>query len=568
MAHPHVPHRLRSIVRSILSICAVLIAPYALCAQPPDSRGTTFWVVFMANEGSGGINEVSDLRLYLSADYPVDAAILYHEGDRSRFVQIPTPGTSVEISVNELFGADVELGSNDQGITSKVFQIVLDEEVSDADLVVSGANIRNLSGDAFLAFPEDMLGREYVVLSYRNGYLNSSTGDYDKHSEFAIIGTEDNTLVEIFPSAQLNDRTDTKPFVAILDRGEVLFAQAALGIMSDVSGTRIRADKPVAVLAGNQRTSVPTSVGNFRDHLVEQMIPVEHWGKGAIVTPFYTVEATSRHKSMIRVVATEDNTTWRVGGTPQQPLKAGEVREIQMESAVITAEKPIMVAAYEHSVDQYGDSSLPGLGDPFMMLVPSPEQYDSAYVFHSIPHREFTRHFINVTVPTTAVGSMKLDGAPLEANFQRFLDTEYYFATIELPAGSHSIRADAPFGLMVYGYGQANSYGYIGGMRLPKRPSGVEDMSASLAGLSMRAVPQPAREGAAIELTLSRPMRLSLALFDLHGEKVVDVADSRPFEPGLHVVEIDLTSLSSGTYMCRLTTETGEVIAEKIVVER
>ena len=55
---------------------------------------------------------------------------------------------------------------------------------------------------------------------------------------------------------------------------------------SDLSGTRIQASRPVNVYSGNIRAKVDVvedpSVGNIntgsRDHLVEQLMPVNSWG--------------------------------------------------------------------------------------------------------------------------------------------------------------------------------------------------------------------------------------------------------------------------------------------------
>lgn len=47
--------------------------------------------------------------------------------------------------------------------------------------------------------------------------------------------------------------------------------------LCDLTGTYISSDKPVAVFSGNVRASIPTS-RTSRDHLVEQMIPVQTWG--------------------------------------------------------------------------------------------------------------------------------------------------------------------------------------------------------------------------------------------------------------------------------------------------
>jgi hypothetical protein len=98
-----------------------------------------------------------------------------------------------------------------------------------------------------------------------------------------------------------------------------------------------------------------------------------------------------------------------------------------------------------------------------MMLIPPPEQFDTAYAFQSVDHPEFHVHYINVVIPSNAVASLRLDGNPITTPFSNVTGTAFSWAQIRLAAGAHFIRADSAFGLYAYGFGPANSYGYPGG---------------------------------------------------------------------------------------------------------
>ena len=52
----------------------------------------------------------------------------------------------------------------------------------------------------------------------------------------------------------------------------------------------------------------------------------------------------------------------------------------------------------------------------------------------------------------------------VNAAYRLVPNTPYSYAQVELPEGAHHVEADAPFGIVCYGYGLANSYGYPGGM--------------------------------------------------------------------------------------------------------
>lgn len=458
----------RASVLAFAFVAIALLCSVRSIAQPAgiagrDSKGTLFWVAFMENYGSGQGSETSDLRLYISCDTITTATIHYFDADDSAQIDIPVPNVPVEVNIPEIFGLYTELATGDQGVTRKVFRVTAQHEVT-----LYGVNIRRMSSDAFLGLPDDILTRRYIVLAYPTGITRSQFGpDFpDMASEFAVIATEDNTRLNISPSTRINNRLNTTPFAVNLNRGEVYFGQANLEEGYDVSGTEVQANKPVALFAGNRRTSIPSSVGQYRDHLVEQMIPLEAWGTSALITPFYRISPSSPYTAVVRVIAAVDGTAWTIDGVAQSPLRVGRSREITLNRPMfIQADGPIMVAQYEHSAgDTDFGNNITEVGDPFMMLVPPPEQFDTAYSFQSVAHKEFTTHFVNVVIPTNAIPSLRIDGITPAASFSPVGSTRFSYAQIRLAAGSHTARADSAFGLYSYGYGAANSYGYPGGM--------------------------------------------------------------------------------------------------------
>ena len=432
-----------------------------------DSEGKLFWITFIQGWGGGGEEETPDMRLYLSAVEPTTVTITDNRSGATTTIEIPVAYRSVEVDVTTLFGVDFELAVANLGISRKSLRIE-----ADVDLTVYGVTTRLWSSDGFLALPDDVLTRRYIVLAYPNG-MNTQVQpwqqpNFDHPSEFAVLATEDNTLVTIQPTANINGRPTLDQFVVGLNRGEVFFAQAVLDGPQDVTGTQIRSTKPIAVFAGNRRTSIPTSVGNFRDLLVEQMPPLDAWGTSVILTPMFSANDFSLgFDPVARIVALADNTTWTRDGVPQTPLMGGVPIEIVLTESptVIEASGPILVAQYEHSNQESFENDF-GLGDPFMMIVPPYNQFDTLYSFQSVPHDLFEMHFVNVVIPTSDIASLRIDDQPVSAPFSPVPGTPFSYAQVQLSAGAHLAYADAPFGLYAYGFGEANSYGYPGGMLL------------------------------------------------------------------------------------------------------
>ncbi len=435
-----------------------------------DTRGQSFWVSFLENFTSE--QNKADLRLYFSSSEVARVTVHYMQTGQSRTITLINPNTVVEMDLDRIFGVETELQGADRvgtEITRRTYHIT-----SDHDITVYGLNLETFSADAFLVYPEDVLDTRYFVLAYPNMPGDTAlVRERAYHpSEFCVVGTEDGTTVHIYPQARINGRLDTNPFTIVLDKGDVFFAQA-WSRHQDVSGTEIVADHPVAVFGGIARTGIPPSEPDGRDHLVEQMLPVSNWGEEVLLTPFFAPTPESPYNSFARIISMMPGTVWEIDGISQGVLEPGRAVEIEVPRAMrITASNPILVAQYEHSVgvpmmEQNGQRFYRN-GDPFMVLAVPSEQFDTAYVFQSISHPDLSLHYINVVIPTPAIGSLRLDYNPVAVPFTPIPGTGFSYGQINLPAGSHTIGADSPFGLYAYGYGGAISYGYVGGMRFRK----------------------------------------------------------------------------------------------------
>ena len=538
----------RLLVFAFLIVALPATAPVAALAQTTDTRGREFFISFLPNYGSGAETETSDMRIYLSSSVVTVATVTDNSTGASRRVELPVPLEVVEVDLDEIFGNGIELqtGTPDT-LTRKSIMVQADDEIT-----LSGVSVRGKSADAFVAYPTDVLRGRNWVMAYGNGF--ATPGEYDMPSEFAIIAIEDETAVEIIPSTKLNGRPAHEPYMITLSRGEVYFAQAELGGDNDVTGTEINATLPVAVFGGNRRTSIPRSLGNFRDHLVEQIPPTDAWGTDVIVAPFFTVEPLSTDIAVVRILSGDYENSWSIDGVFQGTLERGIFVDVPLTRAMrITAAASILVAQYDHSsgTDQTGSQSR--LGDPCMMIVPAVDNYDTVYAFQSIPHPEFTRHFITVVAPSVSIASLRLDGATVNtASFRLIQGTTYSYAQIELPSGAHLIRGDSAFGVQVYGYGVATSYAYTGGFVFRRLITGVEIENAPAAGPLSGIFPNPvAGISARILLRLDHGSPVTIDILDSRGDIVLRPLSGIYHDAGTHDIIIDIASLPSGSYHVR-----------------
>ena len=108
------------------------------------------------------------------------------------------------------------------------------------------------------------------------------------------------------------------------------------------------------------------------------------------------------------------------------------------------------------------------IGDPSQLLMPAAEQFRKDYVF--LVPGTFQSNYIVLAKPVDAM--VMLDGMLLDAAEQSgcttgpigLVDgTMYDQVTCPAMEGHHTVSADKPFGLSVYGYYNVGSYAFVGG---------------------------------------------------------------------------------------------------------
>jgi hypothetical protein len=442
-----------------------------------DSKGKDIWLAFPRNHHDG-LGSFDRLYISIAAERATRGKIEYtgngRKIERSFFI------AADNIETFEFSFWDLELSA--QGISRNAFHITADEEVT-----VYGLNMANTTSDAFLAFPTDVLGKEYIIASYTSNVL-FQTGlnmrfinrAQSTMSQFAVLAVADSTIVRITPKHKTWSG-DSATYSILLNEGEgylVSVVPSEENVLVDFTGSRVSASKPVAVYGGHERAAIPSYSGASRDHLVEQMLPVEVWGKTAFIAPYPTpasgrVDVSGR--DFARIIAGGDSCSVWINGRFTARLQAGEIYDfaISTEALIVTSE-PAAILGYKAS----GPNFQGALGDPFLAAIPPAEQFLTRYRFVCVQGTQpfsgrtepaFQEHYVSIVVPTTKATTVVLDGSPVSMNtFQPIANTGYSYANIALAEGAHSVQADTAFGVTVLGYGRANSYGYIGGQRFER----------------------------------------------------------------------------------------------------
>lgn len=385
---------------------------------------------------------------------------LFATSSEAGFGTIDSPGLANPISfqlhaggvTGQVINSSLMVTSNDT-IENKGIRVAADKPFQ-----LYGLSQKQFTTDAYTAIPVEALGTRYRVMSYPN-IGNSPSNE----SQFAIAATRDSTSVTITPTATGGARQAGVPYTITLNRLQSYQLQATTA-GGDLTGTLIVSDKPLAVFSGHACGDVPVNKASC-DHMIEQMPSTDTWGSS-----FITVSLASRSGGdIIRILANTDNTSIQVrgGSTVDATLNAGQTKEfVGLDINQITADKPVLVAQYSQgqSVD-----SVPS--DPFMMLITPAIQFLNSYVFTTPIGTNITRHFVNVVAKTSdaQTGAVLLDGVAVPpSSFTAISGSGYSATRLPISAGDHRLSASQPMGIYVYGFGQADSYGYPGGLGLQR----------------------------------------------------------------------------------------------------
>jgi hypothetical protein len=338
-----------------------------------------------------------------------------------------------------------------------------------------------------------------------------------------VVAVEDGTEVTVTPSQDVQPGGGigggASPIVVTLDRFDVLNleSQPADGAdtpagTANLSGTSVRATRPVAVFSGNVATVVPQpDAGCCADHLEEQMIPLAAWGQRFVVArgmgrrapgdwepEFYRI--TGGNPMAGQGVIHLTYAPAAPEGAPTELREGESVEFASVADFIVDADGPLLVTSFFVSsfysapeidlanpfsmrtcfgqaecnglpyaavcvAGAFGGTCMP-VGDPSMTIIPPVEQFRSSYVFLTPLDYQFDA--ITVIAPLGTV--LTLDGAPLEAPSPiGELDGTGYGAVRSLVSdGTHRLASDGgqEVGLIVLGMDKDVSYGYPAGLDL------------------------------------------------------------------------------------------------------
>ncbi|XP_052084477.1 uncharacterized protein LOC127721722 [Mytilus californianus] len=418
-----------------------------------DNRGKEFILGFMPNLGGANV------QLFITTD-----------NDKDVNVKITTPlfnplfSKSVISRKGTVKKIDMDVSIiGTSGLENKGIHITADD-----DIIVYAINKATASTDAYLALPTDTLGQEYYVVSWSS------------RSTFMIIGTDDTTKINI----KLGNKSpsivvDGNPYGSGSSFDFQLKKYQTITVTSyysgDFTGTHIFADTFVTVLGGNLCTRVGAGAC---DHLVQQMLPIEKWGKDFVTIGMPDCSSPDTY----RIVASQHNTLVNISGQiPIRLTESGDFHTFNLQdqtSNTVSSDKPISLALFANG------GCRGYLGDPAMILIPPIQQFSSDYTFSTITvDGKDLINSLALVIAETYISGLLLDG-------QKLPTTKWYavegrhdikYTELRISSGAHSVYhvdKSVTFLAISTGIEEYNSYGYPAGLNFKSTTMNCSDDNA------------------------------------------------------------------------------------------
>jgi hypothetical protein len=391
-----VPNRLRPALLVIILTVSSLLTLVPNLSHAQGYRGRDFWLAFPRNARSE-LSGLGRITLWIAAEARANGTIEFMNG------RDPIP-VSIQAGAASSFAIDTALEIVSTGRPDSLsVHITLDRDAS-----VYVVMHRIGSTDSYMAIPTAALGSEYLVAGYAPMIVKGATFS----TEAVVVATENNTLVSIQLSdsiASFSDSTALYPagrtVMHVLQRGQTLrYSSDRWNGAGDLTGSRITATKPIAVVTGHVCAQVPSD-RNFCDMLLEMVPPASQLG-----TDFYVPAFAWKRTYVIRVIASMDSTVLTIGDSVAATLRHGQSWESGMmtDDLTVHTSHPALVAQY--ATGSQADS--PPLADPFMLFVTPNDRFVTEATAVTLMPGQWN-HFVTIVTEKDAAREIRIDGQPV-----------------------------------------------------------------------------------------------------------------------------------------------------------
>ena len=455
--------------RKTTLLLLLLFAAFSMTAQN-SSQGKEFWISFMQN----GYRQYDSHHSAWVENTVMVSAKRACTGTITR--TCGQPG-SIDFSVDDNGIVFIDIPEswaynegNEEVVDNKSIVLRATDTVS-----VFISNLANYSFDASFVLPVESLGAEYIIQSDQQCKTDNINSYLKETSSFLIVAVEDDTEVEIMPSVKtVMGHGAGVPYTITMSAGQTYFVRSNNNSeWRDLSGSTVfaRNGKKVAVFNGNTITRIPGNAVNGRDHIFEQALPIDSWGRRFVVT-----SSEGRARDIVKITSSADDNCIYRDGEEIAIIGYGESWEFDLlsedGSCFVETSEPSVVYVYHTSWQDPFEPSTARQGDPSMVWIPPVEQridevtfctFDNDHDFGSI-----ASHYVNVVVHRLDAHKLYIDGELVAASeFQPVVgNDDFCFVRKAIAHGTHRLACESGLIAHVYGFGEARGYAYCVGANM------------------------------------------------------------------------------------------------------
>ena len=302
-------------------------------------------------------------------------------------------------------------------------------------------HFRNARSEASILYPTELIGYDYII--------NTST---TSHGLLLIVGTENNTEIEIIPTNNtINGHPSNTPLNIVLNEGETFQIRS----VEDLSGSTIRSvnQKKISVFSGSKHTNQLCDGQSGANPLYDQLLPTELLGNEYALIPI-----NKNTDSFFKITALIDDTRITTSTTDTIFLNSKESYDLSTDSALlIHSNSPILVS---HFLCNDGE-----VGDPNMInLLPTKfttneVNFKKIMGFDIALSSRFTEHRISIIKENSDSTPVLLNSIDINNQFNEITENaSYSYATIDLEDEFISLESNAKLQAYLYGLGGFDAY--------------------------------------------------------------------------------------------------------------
>ncbi|XP_053546864.1 IgGFc-binding protein-like [Bombina bombina] len=401
---------------------------------PGSPLGSEFITAFMQNHKP---EEVPQLELLVIGSSPSTSVSITINKSDFRKDLIVGKGEAIPVPIT----APVEMHGTGMFSSSVIIK-------SQADITVVSRNYKYASADTALLYPVYQLGVEYYIIT-------PPWKIESEYKQFSVITYKTPNTVDIFLKGSVNLNGVTHPAGSTLTLTLEPFQAVQIQSTDDLSGTKIIAKNPIAVLTGH----TCSEKNGACDYVYEQLLPVTSWG-----TTFFVPSMSFQTKYDITfVVASQDTSLEYYSGKDKgnKDLKAGEVTQFEIREnspLSVVASNRIQMLLYGTG-GIYKDKTF----DPFLTNIPDIDKFGN--MFAIVGQDKFDTNLAILLAKTTDLSEITFDGkAPQNIQWKVFPGTDYSWGEYSYGGGfsSHIVEnVKFPFGLLSIGFSERIGYGSV-----------------------------------------------------------------------------------------------------------